>query len=663
MNLDKQKKQKNPLHKDIELILGLINSNKFLDAKKEIDKQFKNFPNSPILFNILGAFFYSKNEIIKAVENYKRSIKIDPNYAQAYNNLGTALHRLDKISEAIESYRKAIDIKKDFAESYNNLGNALRDLKKPKEALDYLQKAIQLKLDYAEAYNNLGSIYIDLGHKQDAIDSFKKAIKIKPNFADAYNNLGLLLSDLAEFDQALTNYNKAISLQPNNEKFFNNLGNLLNDLKRFNEAADAFDKAIKIKPDYVKAYSNLLFGLNYKIDFDPQLYLSIAKKFRKNCKLLKREIPKKYNYEKATKKIKLGFVSADFGNHPGGFFTLSTLRELRKKNFELIAYATTTRKDEISHYFRSLFTKWHSVEKRSDEDVIKQILDDGVNILIDSQGHSDKNRLPIFMYKPAPVQITWLGQGSTGIHEIDYFIGSPHITPSEEDKNYVEKVLRLPEISQCFTTPDFDLEINELPAKKNNFITFGCFNKLTKINDQVISLWSKILLSVPNSKLLLKNKFLDNNKVAKDISEKFEKLNINKERLLLRGESNSRKKALEVFHEIDIALDPFPFQGNTSTCESVWMGVPVLTLKGDRYLFHFGESINSNLNMSDWIANSQEEYVVKAKKFSSDYNYLAKMRTHLREKALKSPVFDAKRFSDHFSELLWKIWKDYDGKN
>ena len=355
-------------------------------------------------------------------------------------------------------------------------------------------------------------------------------------------------------------------------------------------------------------------------------------------------------------------MSADFGNHPGGFFTLSTLRELRRKNFELIAYATIERKDEFSPHFRPLFSKWNLIEKKKDEEVVEKIFKDGIHILIDLQGHSAKNRLTIFMYKAAPIQVSWLGQGSTGIPEIDYFIGSPHVTPKNEEKQYVEKILRLPEISQCFTPPDFDIKINSLPVIKNNFITFGCINKFSKVNDDVIALWSKILLSISNSKLLLKNKDFDSKKIIENTFTRFEKHNINRNRLLLKGESKTRKESIEVYNEIDIALDPFPFQGNTTTCEAVWMGVPVITLKGNRYLFHFGESINSNLNMCDWIAANHCEYVSKAIKFSSDIDLLSKIRINLRAKALQSPVFDASRFTEHLSGKFWEIWKKFNNQ-
>ena len=650
---------KDPPEKEIKFILELINLNKIVDAENNLNKKMLTYPNSSILFNIRGAILASKNVLDEAIINYKKSIKINANYAQAYNNLGIAFHKLNKIDTAIKNYKKALSLKKDFAEALNNLGNAYIDFDKPKDSLQYFNKALESNPSYAEAYNGMGAANEELGNKNDALKNYQKATEIKPDYAEAYNSLGRLYNNLSKFDESLSNYKKAIQLKTNYEKAYNNLGNLLSNLGKFDEATNAYKQAIKIKPDYPKAYSNLLFNLIYKTDFDLNYYLSEAKKFRLNCKTIKK-LKFTYKYEINPKKLRVGFVSADFGNHPCGYFTLGLLRELRKKNFELVAYPTIERKDELSHHFKPLFSKWRLIKKKDDENVVKQIINDGIHILIDLQGHSAKNRLPIFIYKPAPVQVTWLGQGSTGISEIDYFIGSNYITPKDEEKHYVEKVLRLPEISQCFTPPDFDLKIENLPAIKNNFITFGCVNKLAKVNDDVIALWSKILLSVPNSKLLLKNKLLNSKEIIDSTIQRFKKQNVKKEQLILEGESKTRKELLNIYNKIDIALDPFPFQGNTTSIEALWMGVPIITLKGNRYISHFGESINSNLNMSNWIAENYEDYILKAKKFSSDINELSKIRTSLRQSCLQSSIFDSKRFSKHFDQMLWKIWKDFD---
>ena len=659
MKLHLKKNSKEPSSKDINLILELFTSNKIIEAKLCVDKEIQKYPNSSILLNILGAIFVEQNKLNEAIENYKNAIKINPNYFQAYNNLGIAFSKLNKFNDSIDSYKKAININSNFAEAYNNLGNAFVFKDDLRKALENFEKALKINTSYSEAYNNLGYVNKILGKEAEALNCYQQAIKFKPDYAQAYNNIGIIFNDRGNFDEALKSYKKATRVKPNYAKSYKYLGNLLNDLGQFDEATAAYNQAIKIKPDYHTVYSNLLFNLNYKTDFDPKLYLSIAKKFRLNCKIIKKNLNFKYKYEKKPKKIKIGLVSADFGDHPGGYFTLSTFKKLNNKNIDLIAYSTFDRSDKISEQFKDLFLKWNSIEKKEDFKIVEEISNDGIHILIDLQGHSGKNRLPLFMHKPAPIQVSWLSQGSTGIPEIDYFIGSPHTTPKKEEKNYVEKIIRLPDISQSFTAPDYAIDVNNLPALKNNFITFGCINKLAKINDNVINLWSKILLSISNSKLILKNKHFDNKNVVKSFFQKFKKHNVNKNQLDFRGSEKTREEVLKVYNEIDISLDPFPYQGNTSTCESVWMGVPVITLKGSRYLSHFGESINSNLNMKNWIANNEKEYVDKAINYSAKFDELAEIRKTLRETALNSPVFDESKFANHFDKMLWNLWENF----
>ena len=630
-------------------------------AEKLYKKILKLNPNHFESNFYLGIISAQTNNFNKAKQLLNKAIQIQPNFIDAHYNLGNVQNELGEFEQAASSYQKAIEIQPNYANAHYNLGLILKKLGKFEKAISSYKKAIEINPNFIAAYNNLGIVFKELKEFERARNSYQKAIEIQPNYASAHYNLGNVQNELGEFEQAASSYQKAIEIQPNYASAYHNLGFLLSNLGKYDEATQSCRQAIKIKTDYAKAYSMLLFNLNYKTDFNPNLYLTEARKFRINCKP-KKSLSFKHQYEKKPTKLRLGLISADFGNHPGGFHTLSTLRELRKKNFELIAYTTTERRDEFSYHFRPLFSKSHSIEKKKDEEVVEQIVKDGIHILMDLQGHSAKNRLPIFMYKSAPIQVSWLGQGSTGILEIDYFIGSPLTIPKNEENHYVEKILRLPEIEHCFTPPDFNVAINNLPALKNNFVTFGCINKLTKVNDDVIALWSKVLSSVPNSKLFLKSTELDDQKIVENTHKRFKKNKIDKNRLILHGKSPTRKEVLETYNEIDIALDPFPFQGNTSTEEAVWMGVPVLTLKGNRFLFHFGESINSNLNMHDWIAKNYDEYVSKAIKFSSNLDELSKIRMNLRQIALQSPVFDAPRFAEHFSKMLWDMWKKLNKK-
>ena len=555
-----------------------------------------------------------------------KNIKTDPD-KKDLEQIFTSI-KSGKFKEVEKEIEKKLNIFPKSSVLYNIYGASLAGQNQFSIAIEKYKKSISLNPNYAEAYNNLGTCFEKLKNYEESIKSFEKAILLKKNFPEAIKNLSVLC---------------------------NNYGNILSKFGKFDEAHKKYTRAIEVRPDYHIAYSNLLFNLNFKDNLDQEIYLSWAKKFRKNCK--KSDLKISYNYEKKPNKLRVGCVSSDFGNHPGGYFTLSTLKKL-SKDFELIAYSNFDRKDETSEQFKKIFSEWNIIDKMSDEEVVLKIQKDKIHLLVDMQGHSAKNRLPIFFYKAAPIQITWLGQGTSGIPEIDYFISSKILNPQSDDKFYSEKVIRLPKISQSLSIPENNLLPSDLPAKKNKFITFGCFNQYAKVNIQVIELWSKILKAVKNSKLILKSAEFSNNKVYQNILDKFKKFEIDQNSIILKGKSDNRKEVLETYNLIDISLDPFPFQGNTSTCESVWMGVPVLTLKGNRYLSHFGESINLNLDMSDWIASTKEDYIKKATKFSADIEKLSKIRSGLRKKSLLSPVFDSDEFSRDFGQMLSDLWRN-----
>jgi len=350
-------------------------------------------------------------------------------------------------------------------------------------------------------------------------------------------------------------------------------------------------------------------------------------------------------------------VSGDFWEHPVGYILLNTLKKLQNKNLELFAYSNLSKKDNFSVKLKNYFDSWYEIGNKKDIKIINQIRKDKINILFDLSGHSAKNRLPLFIHKPAPVQISWGGYpGFIGIPEIDYVIGDSYVTPKNEEKYFTEKTFLLPNIWICFTPPDYQVKIDKLPAIKNKYITFGSFNNLSKINEDVIILWSKILKSVSNSKIFLKSNVLNDTYFRNLIINRFEKNNIKADSIILEGKS-SRRDYLATYNKIDIALDPFPYSGGISSFESLWMGVPVLTLKGNnQFVSHQTESINHNSKMSDWVAEDENQYLNKAIKFASDIDALRNLRKNLREKILRQPSFDSTLFAKEFDRAIWKIW-------
>ena len=361
------------------------------------------------------------------------------------------------------------------------------------------------------------------------------------------------------------------------------------------------------------------------------------------------------------KRLRVGFVSGDLRNHPIGFFLESILSCIDPTKIELIAYPTTPKTDGLSDRIKPFFSIWKPIYGQSDEAVANLIYADGIHVLLDLSGHTAHNRLSMFGWKPSPVQVSWLGYfATTGLNEMDYLLGDPYVTPPENDGHFTEKVWRMPETFECLTPPDVDIEVAAPPALNRGYITFGCFNKLSKMNDKVVTLWAKVLEAVPNSRLFLKNMSLQKQSICERVIQRFAAQGINRERITLEKHER-REKYFAAYNRVDIALDPFPFAGATTSFDSLWMGVPVLTLAGDHFVSRMGVRTLMNAGLPDWIVDDEEEYVTKSVVFASNLDKLAMLRAGLRAQVLASPLFDARRFARNFEDSLWEMWRRWQG--
>ena len=553
-------------------------------------------------------------------------------------------------------------MKPDYAEAHSDLGIILRELGKLDESEKSFRQAITLKPDFAAAHSNLGNTLQELGRLDESESSHRKAIVLKPDFAVAYNNLGNTLKDLRKLDEAEASLRQAITLKPDYAKAYIKLGVILHELGRLEEAETSYTQAIVLQPDYAEAHSNLLF-LYSGFMYESSHYL---KKAREYGQQIAKSVVSKYSNWLCvgnTKILRVGMVSGDLKNHPVGYFLEEFLNQLGKFDFELYAYTTQSNEDDLTLRIKPGFTRWKSLVGISDVNAADHIYNDGIHILIDLSGHTGKNRLPIFAWKPAPVQISWLGYfASTGVADIDYILGDPYVTPTEEANHFSEKIWQLPESYICFTEPEVDIDVVSLPALDKKKITFGCFNKIARITDPVVRVWSEILLAVPTAVLFLKDKYFDTESVRDSFYNRFKVNGIQKDRLILEGGS-PRSKYLAAYNRVDIALSPFPYGGGTTSAEGLWMGVPVITMQGNHFLSHLGESIAHNTGLSDWIAVDEEDYVAKAIAFSSDFEGLGKLRSRLRAQVLSCPLFDAERFANHFNNALRGMWKCFEERD
>ena len=612
--------------------------------------------------NNLGNTLKEQGKLDESEASFRQAITLKPNYAEAHNNLGVTLEARGKLNEAEVCFRQAIVLKPNYAEGYNNLGNILKEQSKQDESEACFRQAIELKPDFAEAHNNLGVTLEAQSKLNEAEVSCRQAIKLKPDYAEAYNHLGAILQNLGRLNEAEASCLKAITLKPDHAKAYNNLGVILQKLGRLNETEASYRQAMKLKPDYAEAHSNLLF-LYSGFMYESSHYL---KKAREYGQQIAKSVVSKYSTWLCvgnTKILRVGMVSGDLKNHPVGYFLEEFLNQLGEFDFELYAYTTQSNEDDLTLRIKPRFTRWKSLVGISDVDAADHIYNDGIHILIDLSGHTAQNRLPIFAWKPAPVQISWLGYfASTGVAEIDYILGDPYVTPTEEANHFSEKIWQLPESYICFTEPEVDIDVVSLPALDKKRVTFGCFNKIARITDPVVRVWSEILHAVPTAVLFLKDKYFEVESVRESFYDRFKVNGIQKDRLILEGES-PRSKYLAAYNRVDIALSPFPYGGGTTSAEGLWMGVPVITMQGNHFLSHLGESIAHNTGLTDWIAVDEEDYVAKAIAFSTDLEGLEKLRSRLRAQVLSRPLFDAERFANHFKNALRGMWKRFEERD
>ncbi|MDO8176894.1 MAG: tetratricopeptide repeat protein [Undibacterium sp.] len=619
-------------------------------------------PNLTIAHINLGNALAESGQAENAANCYLNALAIEPENAEVYNNLGVTLANLGQLENAIVSYRRAIEIKPDFANAYSNLGNALKDLGQLHDAVDSYRQALSINPDDANVHNNLGNAQCDLGYLSDAISSYHRALELQPNLADAHNNLGNAFKDLGRLEDAVKSYRHAITLNPSFAGAHYNLGNVLTDLGQLDSAIECFRRSLEMNPNAFDARSALLFIQNYLSDQPADLLFKEALFFGNDASKRARPFIEWSNSVDPQRCLRIGLVSADFRNHPVGYFIESILAALASNavgKIEIFAYSNHFLSDGLTERIKTNCSHWRSIVGLSDDIVAHQIRDDGIDILIDLSGHTAKNRLPMFAWKPAPVQVSWLGYfATTGLAAMDYIIADGWIAPESVKTHFVEKIQRMPESYLCFTPPDFDIQITPLPALSNGFVTFGCFNNLTKMNDKVITLWSRVLHAVPNSRLFLKTRSLNNPESRQKVTNRFSMHGIDTERLILE-DAAPRAQLLAAYQRIDIALDPFPYPGGTTSVEALWMGIPVLNLAGDRFLSHMGESILQNAGLPDWIASNPDDYVALAISHTNDLQDLNHLHQQLRQQVLVSPLFDAPRFAENFENALRKMWSDW----
>ena len=612
-------------------------------------------PTHADVWYLLGVACHVRGDLREAVASYTEALRFKPNYPEALGNLGVAYKLQGKVAEAIASYHEALRLNPSFPDPYNNLGLALADLGKFDEAVANYRQALHLKPDFPAAHYNLGNALQQQGKLDEAVASYRRSLELQPNYPDAFNNLGVALTSLGKLDEAAMYLQQALAANPEHADAHNNLGNVLKEQGRLEEAAYYYDQAVKCRPSFAGAQSNLLVCWNYDPAADPD---ALFFEHRRWAEVHARAAPASTheNHPDPERRLRIGYVSPDFYHHAAAHFLEPIFANHDRDAMEIYCYAEDFTSDDVTNRFRARAHTWRSTVARSDAEIVEQVRSDQIDILVDLAGHTANNRLAVFARKPAPLQITYLGYpNTTGLATVDYRLTDAVADPPGERIRHTEELVRLPH-AFCYAVLESAPEVVAPPASVRGHVTFGSLHNLAKLNGQVLDLWCALLRAVPTSRLLVFRHTLDGS--ARDYFHRhLTQRGIGPERFDLRHTADGASNYLNVYELVDVALDAFPWNGHTTACEALWMGVPVVTLYGNRYAGRMAASALTALGLTELIARSPEEYVDVAARWVGDVDRLARLRTGLREKMRTSPLCDGAAFTRSLEEAYRTIWR------
>ncbi len=609
--------------------------------------------------NSVGLEFLELAAYPEAKRYFERAIALAPGYAFPHSNLGKLLERQKRYKEAEASFRTAIRLQPDLAPAYANLCGILNAQKQYAAAENAGRKAIELAASAPLAWSNLSSSLIGRKRFAEAETACRKAIELERNTPEAWGNLGQALAELFRLGEAEAAYTTALALDPGMATLHSGLAKVFLEKGAVTQAAAELGKALAKDASDPDILSHQLFCLNYLPDSTPAEMTEIAGQYGAAVRANITPFDTWQCSREPGRKLRIGMVSGDLRRHPVGFLLRGPLREIDKAGFEIYAYSNFPLEDALSDELKQQCAGWLNVSEKSDAELARQIHDDRIDVLLDLSGHTDFSRLAVFARKPAPVQASWLGYfATTGVREIDWKIGDCWVAPDDEAGHFSEKLWRLPDSCFCYAPPEGAPTVAPPPSMENGHVTYGCFNNLVKVNDAVIATWARILRADPTARLFLKAKQLGSDELRATLLARFAAQGISPERLELEG-AGAYADYLATYARIDIALDPFPFTGGATTSECLWMGVPVVTLKGDRFIAHQGESLMHAAGLGEMIAADKDAYVQLALDTAADRQALAAMRAGLRARVADSPLFDAPRHARSL-EAAWRgMWAEW----
>jgi len=666
-----------------------IDIKKYILALEVLERAIQLRPDIPEAWSNKGVALNNLNLNQESINAYNEAIKLNPNYYEAWSNKGVALKNLKRFIEASEACDKALDLQPDYVEAHNNKGLIFSELNRYGDAIAHYDKALSLKPDYAEGWSNKGLTLHVLNRYGDAIAHYDKALSLKPDYAEGWSNKGNTLHELKRYGDAIAHYDKALSLKPDYAEGWSNKAVTLNELKRYDEAITHYDKALSLKSDIDWVYGDLLHtkmkmcnwtGLadsleevskkvmaNEKVS-QPFLLLAlnddailhkksseINAQYSYQCDPVLSPIPKRPKQEK----IRIGYFSADFKNHPVAFLIAELIEIHDRSQFEIYAFSLAMTTDEMRGRLNGAFDYFIHVEGMSDFAIAQRARDLTIDIAVDLKGFTQDSRSGIFSYRAAPIQVNYLGYpGTMGADYIDYIVADKTLIPLESQSCYLEKVIYLPDSYQVNdrkrTISDRAFTRQELGLPENGFI-FCCFNNNFKILPATFASWMRILKAVEGSALWL---FQDNPWVVDNLKKEALNHGIDPGRLIF-AERMPLSEHLARHQQADLFLDTAPYNAHTTASDALWTGLPVLTLMGRSFASRVAASLLNAIGLPELITNTQEEYEALAIELAMNPKKLEIIKLKLANNRLTAPLFDTPLFTKNLEAAYIKMYERY----
>ena len=607
--------------------------------------------------NDLGVLLEASGRPEQAMVEYRTVLAARPQFAESWNNLGNLLMASSRLDEAIDCFDKALAARPQFVQAASNLGIAHKRAGNMQDAIRWFTEAIRLDPHNAEGHDLLGGALAASGRVDGAIAEYRQALAIAPDMPAALYNLATSLHEKDEIQGAITLYRRALAIRPDFVQARANLATALKSAGQIEEAIDAYRQALSVSADPVIA-DNLLLAIHFHPDYDPRRIREDHARWNEQfARPLRGSIRPHHNERSPDRRLRIGYVSPDFRTHPVGRFLLPLFAKHDHGSYEVVCYSDVRQPDELTERLKACADLWRETTRLSDDALAERVREDQIDVLVDLTMHLEYNRLFAFARKPAPVQVTYLAYCSTtGLETMDYRLSDPYLDPLGMDESiYIERTVRLPRTYWCYPAPAPEVTVGNLPAAFAGFVHFACLNNYAKVTRQTWGLWYEVLRAVPGSTLTVFAPHGEHRRLAR---EAMAGAGLDPQRLQFVAMS-SMEAYLRLYQRFDIALDPIPYAGGTTTCDALWMGVPVVSMTGKTAVSRAGLSILSNAGLAELVASDAGQYVRIAAGLAGDVSRLAGLRATLRERMRASPLMDGPGFARDFEGALRQMWKEW----